>query len=459
MKASNALGQLTWLDWLLVLLMLGNLCMSRSFAHWGAPPLFVGELVLITFVLLRAGVLMDLFADSLVRPGAPLNGFAWWYLLLFGYGVIELLRGLGAGHPGKVAVQCFVFNVYPLFFFIGVWVGRRHPDLMPTMIRAFAWVHGIYGTLYIVILGHGISPHNLDDFEEAMRPAIFGQPEGAGVLLLGLIAYEKKLAKVWIPLVLNSFVLLGGQVRAEMVGLTAAAVLLCILTQRITVLFRIAAFIGGLLAMGYVTDFKIEAPALRGGAISSRQTVGRLISAIDQKAAVKYMSLEDAEIFQSTVSWRTSWWNNIWKMIHGGNDSLDSLERILIGPGYGYPIWFLHPEGLGDYPIRTPHNVFMFALAYTGWVGVVLFYAFQFCLAALLWRAYRKTGQPFGLCVWLLFIVWSFFDNFFETPYGAIPFFLLTGMATAPLLNVAPCVRAGQPASDEACGYVLVEKP
>src|SRR5262249_13693910 len=155
---------------------------------------------------------------------------------------------------------------------------------------------------------------------------------------------------------------------AELVGLTAATVLLCYLNRRLAVLFKIAAFLAGLLVVGYVTDFKIEAPALRGGVISSRQIVGRLASAANKTMAAQYMSLDDAEVFESTVSWRTGWWNNIWRMIHGGDDSWDSLKRILIGPGYAYPIWLLHPEGLAEeHPIRTPHNVFMYALAYTGW--------------------------------------------------------------------------------------------
>src|SRR5262249_43796411 len=238
-------------DWMLVLLMLGYLCMSRSFAHWGVSPLFVGELALIVFVLARPGVLAELFGDSLVRPGRPLTGFAWWYFLFLAYGAVELLRGLGAGHPGLVAVQCFVFNVYPLFFFAGVWLGRRHSDLLPAMIRSFAWIHGVYGVLYLGTLSHGISPHDIDEIEEAMRPPVFGQPEGAALLLLGLVAYEKKLTRVWLPLALNSFVLLGGQVRAEMVGLAAALLLLCHLTRRLTVLFKVAAFVVGLLAVGY----------------------------------------------------------------------------------------------------------------------------------------------------------------------------------------------------------------
>jgi hypothetical protein len=40
-------------------------------------------------------------------------------------------------------------------------------------------------------------------------------------------------------------------------------------------------------------------------------------------------------------------------------------------------------------------------------------------------------------------MVWSVFDNFFETPFGAIPFFLILGIAAAPL--VTPSRANGEP--------------
>jgi hypothetical protein len=52
-----------------------------------------------------------------------------------------------------------------------------------------------------------------------------------------------------------------------------------------------------------------------------------------------------------------------------------------------------------------------------------------------LWRAYCRTGQPFGICYWVMILTWAHFDNFFETPFGAIPFYLLIGMAVGPLLR------------------------
>jgi O-antigen ligase len=85
--------------------------------------------------------------------------------------------------------------------------------------------------------------------------------------------------------------------------------------------------------------------------------------------------------------------------------------------------------------LRTPHNVFYFALGYTGWIGVALFFGFQAALAVTLWRAWRASGQPFGIVLWMMAIIGGLVGNAFETPFGAIPFYLLTGMAAAELVK------------------------
>jgi hypothetical protein len=271
-----------------------------------------------------------------------------------------------------------------------------------------------------------LSPLGLALAPEGGGVAWFGQPAGAAVALLGLLSFEQNLGRMWLPVLLNSFVLIGVQVRAEWLGFLVCLAVWGYLAGRLGQLLKVASFAVGLLLVGLVTDVSFPSPAQRGGEISTRRIIGRALSAVDTDAAATFNP--KAEDHASTVTWRTGWWKEIWKMVH------DSPAWTLLGPGYGYPIWDLHPEYLNEQHLRTPHNVFMFALGYTGWLGVVLFYGLQWSLARLLWRVYRQTGQPFGLCYWAMIMVWAVFDNFFETPFGAIPFFLLTGMAVGPLL-------------------------
>jgi len=73
----------------------------------------------------------------------------------------------------------------------------------------------------------------------------------------------------------------------------------------------------------------------------------------------------------------------------------------------------------------------MFVLSYTGWIGVVVFYSMQAVLGLLLWRTYRLTRQPLGVCYWSMIAIWAHFDNYLESPFGSIPFYLVIGLCVA----------------------------
>lgn len=420
-RLSSASAKLGWPELLVALLVVGYLCMSRSFAHLGVSPLYIGELSLALLLAGCSGVAL-LWYRSLVAPG-EISSVAWLYLIFAAYGLLQSLHGFGEGYRPMLVLQCLAFNLYPMFFFAGVYAGVRQSDLLPRLIRIIAWCHGFYGLLYIGLL----SPAGLTASVETEDVGLFGQPYGAAVVLLGLIAYEQRLMRVWMPLLLNTFVLLALQVRAAWLGFALALPMMALMTGRMAQLCKVLIVLGGLLVVGLITDFKLPAPKSRGGEISTRSLIGRAVSAFDSKAALQYT--DDADSFGGTVSWRTGWWEAIWQMVHR------TPTRAVLGAGYGYPIWDLHPEDLGGEMLRTPHNNFFFALCYTGWLGVALFYSLLLAIAGVLWKVYRHTGQAFGFCYWAMIVAWSFFDNFFEAPYGAIPFFLITGMAAAPLVR------------------------
>jgi hypothetical protein len=103
------------------------------------------------------------------------------------------------------------------------------------------------------------------------------------------------------------------------------------------------------------------------------------------------------------------------------------------GHGYGFDLMELAPEEIRQgSDVRTPHSVFFYALGYTGWVGVALFSLLQLAIVRLLWRSYRVDGQAAGVVFWVMGMGMAFFQASFETPYKAIPFYLLMGMSIAP---------------------------
>jgi O-antigen ligase len=244
--------------------------------------------------------------------------------------------------------------------------------------------------------------------------------------MLGLLAYESTLVRGGIPMLLNFFVLLGIQVRAEWLAFAASFTMWSGLTGRVAqvVKFGLAATL--LLVVGLIADFKLPAPSTRGGEISVRGVVGRSLSSVSPQLAGRF--LDDPERYASTVSWRTGWWKAIIRKSH------EHAATAIFGLGYGFPIWDYHPEGVAE-GLRTPHSITVYTLGYTGWLGLGFFLLLQLSLAYVLWRTFRETGEPFGLMCLALFNLWACADNLLEAPYGAIPLYLLLGLSAAALIR------------------------
>ncbi|HKX28590.1 MAG TPA: O-antigen ligase family protein [Blastocatellia bacterium] len=422
-------GERTARFWALTttILLLGYLCCGRSFAYVGIPPLnvFIGEVALGLFILTRAKESLGKWCHSLMSE-TRISTLAWAYYIFAGYGVIQAFHGLIAGYPPLITLQGLVFNIYPLYFFLGLWVGSRYPERLEKFFRWLAWCNGIYGTLFVGI----VSPYLLeraDPGRHESEVSIFGSPCGSALAIIGLLCFERRIRPVVIPMILNSFVMLGMQVRAEWLGFAGAFALWGVLSRKIGRMLAGVAGIILLLAVGYVADFSIPSPAGRGGQLSTKDIIGRGLSAIDSESASEYS--ETTESTAGTVEWRKKWWRAIWSAIHENN------FNILFGFGHGYPLTDLVPYLEGQSEIRSPHNIFFFCLSYTGWVGVILFFTFQLVILRLHWLVFRQTRNPFGVAYVVMSIASAFFSNCFETPFGAIPYYLLTGLAIAPLLR------------------------
>jgi hypothetical protein len=156
--------------------------------------------------------------------------------------------------------------------------------------------------------------------------------------------------------------------------------------------------------------------------------VARAIAPFSKNLAEQLASAKEVSFAASTAEWRLVWWANIWQEIHS------RASTALLGFGYGYPIGDLNPEIETGTFIQTPHSVFFYPLAFSGWLGVAVFGLFQIEIGRLLWRSYRTTGLAFGVVCWAALLTMSVFEDFFETPMYAIPFFLLLGAAVAPAL-------------------------
>lgn len=409
-----------------IVLLLGYMCMGRTFAYLGIPPLyiFVGEAVLASFVLFGPQLSRGKW-PWIARKVPQLQKLKRVYYLLLAYGVFEILHGFYAGYPPLTTIRDFAFDYYPLYFFLGLWVGLREPLELPRFFRIFAWFNGIYGLIYILLLDH--ATWTIPGVSDRVVPVpVFGLPEYSCIALLGLLAFEKNLRKSWPLVILNGFVLLGMQIRAEWLAFALGLVVWAWRTKN----FKRAVWGGVLLLAMFaflaVSSISVEGPKSRGsGTISAEDLIGRAIAPVNENVAANYTSKYRTDL--ATTVWRTLWWAAIWEAVQ------HSASTALWGFGYGYPIEDLVPY-LKNHFIESPHNAFFYALGYTGWIGVILFFWFLAEIARLLLSAGRARAEHFGIAAFVTFFSLSMFTPFFEVPYGGIPFYLITGLAAAPLL-------------------------
>jgi len=403
-------------------LLVGYLAWARSFGYLGVPPLFVGEIGLAAFLVLKPRVALGTWAASLLSR-SPLNEFGVALFIFMMYGVWQVARGVFNGSDLLYAMKFFVFNYYTLYIFLGMWIGLHAPDCLRKLIRVTGWVNGIYGIIFLLALRH-VGAHM-----PGSDVRLFSAPAGQTIVILGLLCFERDLRSVWFILMLNILVTLAWQVRAEWLGLVLGLLAWGLLTGR---LHRVVVMgMAALTVLGMIEFLDINLVSRTGGAVSLSETLGRFIAPINLELAKAIEPTAGRHV--GTAEWRELWWKQIWISAH----STPMLEAF--GHGYGFDLFGLAPpevrSGQEDWDVRTPHSVFYYALGYTGWVGVVLFSLLQFTILRLLWRSFRVTRQPVGLVFWVLEMGMAFFEASFETPLKAIPFYLLVGMAIAPALQ------------------------
>ncbi len=419
-------------QWVAGFLVVGYLSMTRSFAYFGIPPLqiFLGEIALAAFLFCKPRVALGTWTVSLLRP-SPLNelGLAMFVFML--YGIWQFMRGVLAGSTVFHTLKYFIFNYYTIYLFFGMWVSLRVPDFLPKLVRAAAWVNGGYGLVWVVVLRH----YDTSLLIPGTDVPLFGEPVGSAIAILGLCCFERDFRKVWLLLLLNVTVLLALQWRIEWLALALGMGVWGLLTRR----FGRVVVMGlvGLAVLGMIDLAGINLSG-RNTRVSLNETLARVIAPIDKQLAEELSP--HAQMAAQTVEWREKWWAGIWR------SSVSTPMLAAFGHGYGFNMLSLAPEDIryGDVEHRIPHSVFYAALGYTGWVGVVLFGFVQLAIFRLLWRAYRLTGQPIGMVWWVAGMAMCSFEAGFDTPYRAIPLYLLWGMAMAPALQTLGGWDAGR---------------
>jgi hypothetical protein len=342
------------------------------------------------------------------------------------YGIAQVIYGVLLGYSLFTALQILVFNICPVYMFLGIWVGMRHPETVRKYNQFIAWFTVFYAPIYFIFLKNlnlsltGILPGSGLD--------LLGSPGSGSVTLLGLLAFEPVLAKFWLPIVVLTCLTIANQERADWLSLGICLVLWGKLTKNIGRVFAIMGCIAAVLIIAALVDLKLPPIPGRGGELSARGTIARMAGSISPELAADVGGgRANAEFYYGTVQWREHWW----LMIRG--EVFKDYKTEIFGLGYGYPLAHLAGRDVEKQGTRSPHSIYYFTLAYSGFVGVAIFFWLAICIIRLLWRVYKVTGQTFALILFLYCLIGSFFGNFIETPQGAIPLYLMSGLLVGPM--------------------------
>jgi len=414
-----------------IVALVGYLCFNRSFAYVGIPAasVFIGEVLLVAafaYRRLRQRVLDVL--RQLVVPG-PFHLLMWAITIFLVFGLFEAFYGRYLGYPIASIIKNLPFNYYVLYLPIGIAIGALDRDLLRRFSRVLAWTNAVYGLIFLALLQH-------------LNLTLPWQPDvplsGAGAsafAIMGLLCFGRG-RKDWYLYALNFFLLFAGQVRGEWVGLLFALFAWSLVKRNIRVILSGLAAIVVVFGIMALAHIEIPAASNRGGTVSATGVLARSIAPFNKDLAKQYGG-SDADVWAGTASWREHWWAAI-----SASAQQDDVHW-LFGNGYGFElrslVTYVEPG------VRTPHSVYYYALGYSGFVGVSLFALLTLGIASMLWRLAKTTGQAFGFVVIPLSLGLGLFGNWFETPFGAIPYYLLLGLSLAPLARrpAAPTAALG----------------
>ena len=385
-------------------------------------------------VLFDARVLWTRWYLALTRRD-PLSKVAWALLISVMYGVGQVVYGYHLGHPLTTALQILVFNLCPIYIFLGIWVGARHPDLVRKYVRFVAWYTVLYSPLFLIFFRKlhislsGILPGSGLD--------LLSNPGTGSPTLMGLLSYEPHLAHFWLPILVLSCWTIANQERSDWLAFIVCLSIWGVLSRKMNRVFSIAGAVILVLLIAFLIDLKLPAIPGRGGELSARETVARMAGAISPQLAESVGGgAANAHFYYGTVYWREHWWSNI------RTEVTRSTTREMVGLGYGYPLGKLASADVEKSGVRSPHNIFYFTLAYSGAIGVAIFFWLEINVLLLLWRAYKATGEVYGLMYFIYGMIESFFGNSLETPQFAIFLYIMVGLFVGPMLAQLKTSRA-----------------
>jgi len=423
----------------LAVLLVGYAFLGRGLAHVGAPPLYVGE------VVLGLGILAILAASPTIRI-RPLHLLT---LAFMGWGVICTIPYLN--RYGINSLRDATSWGYATFAFAVSWtvgfgelqaVVKWYRRLLPIFLF---WVPVAFALTLVAANWLPVAPGSDVPIIEFKGGDIGVQLAGAGAfMLLGLFIpttvpaiqdvamWSMWLVDVGIAAALNR----GGMLAAS----TAALALL--IGRGFARWFPVAIVLAAVLGVALILDPQVPS------ANSSRSvSLGQLAENVTSIVAPS-----DNSALQGTKDFRLAWWEKIVGYTFGG-------PYFWTGKGFGVNL--ADDDGFqvtADDSLRAPHNAHFEFLARMGVPGFALWVLLQAAFGIAILRAALQARRQ-GLRWWLqiftwLLVLWAAamvnmsFDPYLQGPQGAIWFWSVfgLGLASLGLADRSEESRVGRPA-------------
>ena len=227
----------------------------------------------------------------------------------------------------------------------------------------------------------------------------------------------------WIMFPLTMVPMFSASGRGTILGfLLGLGVVACGSRKRFTF---VAAITGSLLLLMMVIGPMIKGSGDRAENFDPVINVAHIIATFDEDAAYKMLlqrgylgAADEMLVAKGTADWRKAIWTNAIK-------SLDTTWLMALGHGHGADVQDLTPDGQ---ELHTPHNFVIYAIYYTGVIGLIVFSAMIITLFFSSWRIPDPSVRLLQMSHVAMMCMVAFVGNMFETPIAAVPFYLLSGV-------------------------------
>ncbi len=416
---------------LLGIAMLGYAAAGRGFAYLGVPPVFIGELVLVSGLALAVwdGVVLRAFAS------APLKVFC----LLLAWVLYRTTPYLGL--YGVDALRDMMLVGYGLYAVVIVALLTAKPERLLTLVegyRVFVVVVPLGGWIVYLIVRQApdllpIWPWSLNTHVIELKPGDL-QVHLAALTAFFVLGFRKAKPMLLVLLILSVAIGMVGN-RGGMVGFFLAMVALTVMKPKTTHFGKLAVTAIVLVAIALLVD-TTGISTSEGSRTLSVEQIWENVASIFGKSK--------SNALNTTTEWRMQWWTEI-------------VDYTFKGPyfweGKGFGVNLATDDGFRvdeEQSLRSPHNVHLTLLARAGVPGFLTWLVLVgswYVTILHAWLGARAARQARWMGVYAMCTVYctaalvnATFDVHLEGPMGGIPFwtFFGVGLAAARLRPVRP---------------------